>query len=166
MGVHVIERQIGCPKSSELGSDLRLELATHSRDEEESDPGSRHVGVEACAADEIGYFALRQHRPAIHQDQVQADAKAGQTAGAGHRIGRGLPRDHQTSGGQDAVSMGFFDCLVDRRIEAEIIGTDDQALQLAISRPRRNWKNSTPSRSRRRIICGLFTISATSEAIF
>ena len=33
-------------------------------------------------------------------------------------------------------------------------------------RSRRNWKNSTPSRSRRFIICGLRTISPTIEAIF
>jgi hypothetical protein len=138
MGIHVIQGQTGCLKGRELCSDFRFELATHSRNEEEPDPGSSHVGVEPCAADEIGYFALRQQRAAVHQDQVQADAKPGQTVGAVHRIGRGLPRNHQTGGGQDAVSMGFFDCLVDRRIETEIIGTDDQALQLAISRLRKN----------------------------
>ena len=33
-------------------------------------------------------------------------------------------------------------------------------------RSRRNWKNSTPSRSRRFIICGLRTISPTMDAIF
>ena len=31
---------------------------------------------------------------------------------------------------------------------------------------RRNWKNSTPSRSRRFIISGLAIISATMDAIF
>ena len=36
----------------------------------------------------------------------------------------------------------------------------------ALCRSRRNWKNSTPSRSRRFIICGLRTISPTMEAIF
>ena len=35
--------------------------------------------------------------------------------------------------------------------------------QLAICRSRRNWKNSTPSRRRRFIICGLRTISPTIE---
>ena len=35
-----------------------------------------------------------------------------------------------------------------------------------LCRSRRNWKNSTPSRSRRFIICGLRTISPTIEAIF
>ncbi len=36
----------------------------------------------------------------------------------------------------------------------------------ALCRSRRNWKNSTPSRSRRFIICGLITISPTMDAIF
>jgi hypothetical protein len=43
---------------------------------------------------------------------------------------------------------------------------DGEWLQPAISRLRRNWKNSTPSRSRRFIISGLRIISPTSEAIF
>ncbi len=36
----------------------------------------------------------------------------------------------------------------------------------AACRSLRNWKNSTPSRRRRFIICGLRTISPTMEAIF
>ncbi len=36
----------------------------------------------------------------------------------------------------------------------------------SLCRSRRNWKNSTPSRSRRFIICGLRTISPTMAAIF
>ena len=35
-----------------------------------------------------------------------------------------------------------------------------------LCRSRRNWKNSTPSRNRRFIICGLRTISPTIDAIF
>ena len=65
--------------------------------------------------------------------------------------------------------MGLLDRLVDRDIATEIIGGDDQPprrqSQLAISRSRRNWKNSMPSRSRRRIISGLLSISPSSEAI-
>ena len=62
--------------------------------------------------------------------------------------------------------MRLFDGLVDSRVEPEIVRADDQPSQLAISRLRKNWKNSTPSRRRRRSICGLLTISATSAAIF
>ena len=96
---------------------------------------------------------------------------------------------------EDAVAVRSLDRLVDGDVAPEIVGADDQpprvafvsrdsrtnvaesrqtgsrsqpsrVRQPAISRWRRNWKNSTPSRSRRRIICGLRIISATSEAIF
>ena len=97
---------------------------------------------------------------------MQTDAKFGQSAGTRHRIGGSICPDHQARGGEDSVPMRLFDRLVDCRVEPEIVGADDQSPQLVISRPRRNWKNSTPSRRRRRSICGLLTISATSEAIF
>ena len=81
-------------------------------------------------------------------------------------------------GRQDAVAVRLLDRLVDRDVAPEIVGADDQPARIArervpepirghrshaamsrsqpaISRWRRNWKNSTPSRSRRRIICGL-----------
>ena len=97
---------------------------------------------------------------------MQTDAKFGQPAGPRHRIGGGTSADHQARSGEDPMPVRLFDRLVDRRVEPEIVGADDQSLQLVISRPRKNWKNSTPSRRRRRIMCGLLIISATSEAIF
>ena len=96
---------------------------------------------------------------------MQTDAKLGQPAGTRHRIGGSIPPDHQARGGEDPVPMRSFDRLVDCRVEPEIVGADDQLPQLVISRLRKNWKNSTPSRRRRRIICGLFTISPTMAAI-
>jgi hypothetical protein len=66
--------------------------------------------------------------------------------------------------------MGALNAFVDRLGQAEIVGGDDQAFRryryAALCRSRRNWKNSTPSRRRRFIICGLRTISPTIEAIF
>jgi hypothetical protein len=60
-----------------------------------------------------------------------------------------------------------LDGSVDRLTETEIVGRDDQSIQCASSRrSRKKEKNSTPSRSRRIIICGLRTISAMIEAIF
>jgi hypothetical protein len=97
---------------------------------------------------------------------MQTNAKLGQSAGTRYRIGGSNSPDHQARSGEDPVSMRLLDRLVDCRVEPEIVGADDQLPQLVISRLRKNWKNSTPSRSRRRIICGLFSISATSEAIF
>ena len=95
-------------------------------------------------------------RPTRRSGNRRARATASAAAGA---------RDHQAGGRQNAVPVRLLDRLVDGGIEPEIVGADDQAPQLAISRLRRNWKNSTPSRSRRRIISGLLIISATSEAI-
>ena len=97
---------------------------------------------------------------------MQTDAKLGQPAGTRHRIGGSISPTIRLAVERIPCRCACFDRLVDRRVEPEIVGADDQSPQLVISRLRRNWKNSTPSRSRRRIICGLFTISATSEAIF
>ena len=50
--------------------------------------------------------------------------------------------------------------------QAKIVCRDDQSLQAATSRWRKNLKNSIPSRNRRFIISGLRIISPTIEAIF
>ena len=98
---------------------------------------------------------------------MQPDAQARHAPRARHCVGRGGRADHQAGGAQNAVPMGLLDGLVHFGREAEIIGRDDQPLQtIASSRWRRNWKNSTPSRSRRFIISGLRIISPTMEAIF
>jgi len=101
----------------------------------------------------------------IDEHHMQADPQVRQATGTGYRVSRGGRADHQARSRQNAVLVGLLDSFVDGGVEPEIVGADDQAPQLAISRLRRNWKNSTPSRSRRRIICGLLIISATSEAI-
>ena len=98
---------------------------------------------------------------------MQAGAKLRQPPGAAHSVGRRRPRHHQACRGQNAVAMRDLDGLVDLKGEAEIVGRDDQTPQSAASRRSfRNWKNSTPSRSRRFIICGERTISLTMAAIF
>ena len=93
--------------------------------------------------------------------------------GARHRIRRGGGANHQARRRENTLPVRLLDRVVDRWVEAEIVGADDKALcrgrrlpQPGISRCRRNWKNSTPSRSRRRIISGLRIISPNSEAIF
>jgi len=83
-----------------------------------------------------------------------------------HGIGGRACSDHQAGRGENSISMRPLDRFVDLGREPEIVGGDDQRLQCAISRrSRRKWKNSTPSRSRRFIICGLAAISATIDAI-
>ena len=165
--VHVVERQTGCAERCELRSDLHRELPADAREDGKSKAGAGHVAVElAILAGEQRNLHPGKHGMPVGQVQVQTDPQVGQSMGAGDRIGRRGAPDHQARGRQDAAAMRLFDGLVDRRVKAEIVGADDQPPQPAISRLRRNWKNSTPSRRRRRIICGLLTISATSAAIF
>ena len=90
-----------------------------------------------------------------------------QAARTRDRVGGSRPAHHEARAGEDAVAAGPLDGFVDGGIEAEIVGADDEPAQAqcAASRSRKNWKNSTPSRSRRTIISGLRTISPTIEAI-
>ena len=167
VSVDVVEREAGCAKRCELRSDLGRELAANARKGEKLKAGASQVPVELpVVAEQLWDLHLGQNGAPLGQVQVQADPEFGQTMGAGYRIGRRLASHHQARGRQDPVPVRLFDSLVDQRAEAKIVGADDQSPQLAISRLRRNWKNSTPSRRRRRSICGLLTISATSEAIF
>jgi hypothetical protein len=166
VGVHMVERQTGCSERCELRPDLALQLTANCREDKKSDAGAGYVPVElAVLADELRDLCRMQNGMSIGQVQMQADMKLGQMMGAGNRIGRRRAPNHQARGRQDPMPMRFFDGLVDSRVETKIVGANDQPPQLAISRLRRNWKNSTPSRRRRRSICGLLTISATSEAI-
>jgi hypothetical protein len=62
--------------------------------------------------------------------------------------------------------VGDLDGVVDLFGKAEVVRRDDQAVQCASSLCwRRKAKNSTPSRKRRFIICGLRIISPTIAAI-
>jgi len=167
VGVHVVERQTGRAERRKLRSNFARELPANAPKHKKSEAGAGHVPIKlAIFADELRDLCLGEHGMPVCQVQMQTDTKLRQTMCAGHRIGRRLAPDHQARGRQDPVPMRFFDGLVDARVQAEIVRTDDEPPQLAISRLRRNWKNSTPSRRRRRSICGLLTISATSEAIF
>ena len=167
VGVDVVERKPGGLISPELRLDFGRELFAMPGTEEEADAGLRHVVVKPAAGiHQIGNPLRRQNRAAIHQDEMQADTKSWQLLGPGDGIAGGRRPDHQAGRRQNAVPVCLLDGEIDFRRSAEIVGGDDQRLQLAILRRSfRNWKNSTPSRSRRFIIWGLFTISPTIEAI-
>jgi len=62
----------------------------------------------------------------------------GHPTGARHGVSRGEAADHKTRGRQNAAPVRFLDSFVDGGVEPEIVGADDQASQLAISRLRRN----------------------------
>ena len=167
MGVDMVEGKARCREGGELRLDLGFELTAHLGAEEEVDAGPNHVlAEEALGVDEIRHPLGRQHGAAFHQHQMKADAQARHMPGPRHRVGRGGLCRHQARRRQDAVAKRLLDGLVDLGRQPEIIGRNDEMLQLASSlRSLRKWKNSTPSRRRRFIICGLRTISPTMEAI-
>jgi hypothetical protein len=97
---------------------------------------------------------------------MKTNAQRGQSLRAFDGIIDGDAAHHQARCRQNPARMRKLDRFVDLRRQPEIVGRDDQRLQCAVSRrSRRNWKNSMPSRNRRRIISGLRTISPTIEAI-
>jgi hypothetical protein len=166
VSVHMVEPQAGRMKRLELRADLHRELTANPGQSKKSNAGAAHVRIEpAVPAHQTGDFGARKARMPIDEYQMQADPQIRQAAGPRHGVSRGGGADHQARGRQNAAPVRFLDSFVDGGIEPEIVCADDQAFQLAISRLRRNWKNSTPSRSRRRIISGLLSISATREAI-
>jgi hypothetical protein len=153
-------------KRLELRADLHRELTANPGQSKKPNAGAAHIRIEtAVPAHQTGDFGTRERRMPVDDHQMQADPQVRQATGTGYRVGDGGGADHQARGRQNAVPVGLRDSFVDGGVQPEIVGADDQAPQFAISRLRRNWKNSTPSRSRRRIISGLLIISATSEAI-
>ena len=98
---------------------------------------------------------------------MQPDAQVRQPPRPLDRVGSCGATDHEACRAQNTAPVRFLDGGIDRFAEAEVVRRDYQPVQCAISRrSRRKEKNSTPSRSRRIIICGLRTISPMIEAIF
>ena len=103
----------------------------------------------------------------LDQHDVKADPELRQPPRPHDRVAHGRASHHQARCGENSVAMRDFDSFVDLFGEAKVVSRDDQSLQSAASRRSlRNWKNSTPSRSLRFIICGERTISLTIAAIF
>jgi hypothetical protein len=100
---------------------------------------------------------------------VEPDRERRHGPRSAYGVGGAGARDHQARRRENPRAMRDLDRLIDLVREAEIVRCDDQAVgaQCAGSLwARRKAKNSTPSRSRRFIICGLLIISPTIEAIF
>jgi hypothetical protein len=135
----MVEAEARCAKRLELRTNFPRQPAADPRQEEEPQAGAHQVAVEfAVTADEPGNLSGREHRAPVDQDEMQPDPQLRQAAGARHRVGRGRAADHQARRRQDAAPMRLLDRLVDRNVEPEIVGADDQAPQPAISRRRRN----------------------------
>ena len=173
--VDVIKRKAGGTKGRKLRADLQRQLAPPHPAADNVQSMTRCFGGEAAVAvDEARMKRTGERRRPLDEHDVQPNAQAGKAPRAPDGVGRRRRRDHQACRGQDADAVGPLHRLVDLEAETEIVGRDDEAFCLtrrhaafetAARRSRRNWKNSMPSRSRRRIISGLRTISATMAAI-
>lgn len=139
MGVDVIERETGRAKGRELRPDLARQGAANRGQKKEPEAGPEE-GVVECAvlAKEPFDFLPRRNRRALDENEMKADLEARHAPRPSHRIGGRRGADHQARGGENSVTMRFFDGLVDRLVETEIIRREDEALQLAISRLLRN----------------------------
>ena len=124
--IQMIERETQRREGGELRADFRGQLRAHARAVQKiaSPPG--HVVVEAVVVvDQVRNLLPRQHRAAIAQRQVQADAQLGQRAGASRGILHCRSADHEAGGGEDPGPMRRLDGLIDGRMQPEIIGGDD-----------------------------------------
>ena len=100
-----------------------------SRQAEKANAGARHVAVErAVSADQARDRRRRRHRASVDQHEMQPDMQAGKPARPHHRVRRRRRADHQARGRQNTVPVRLLDRRVDRRVEPEIVGADDQAL--------------------------------------
>jgi hypothetical protein len=166
MRIDVIERQSGRRERSELRLDFGGELPARRGPEKEGSSGRCEVPVQVTVGvDEVGDRSRRQQRMAVDEHEMQPDAQRRKAARPRDCICCRGAAHHEACRGEDALCMRELDGRVDFGCDAEIVGRDDEALQCAARRSRRKWKNSIPSRRRRFIICGLFTISPTIDAI-
>ncbi len=168
MDIDVIQRQPGCAKSGELRFNFSAHLTPGGAADREVEAEARKVRAQSPGAiDEIGNLRRRQSGPSVGQSKMKSDAQARHRSSAPHRVLDRAARRHQTGRGEDSLLVRDLDRLVHFARQAEIVRCDDETAQCAkLLRSRRNEKNSTPSRSRRRSISGLFAISATIAAIF
>jgi hypothetical protein len=158
VGIDVVESEPGRAERLELCANLRGELAAHGWHERVAHPCA-HESVWHLAGiiAEIRQLDPWQHRATSRHHQMQAYRQLRQTFGALDGVGGGRRADHQARGGEHAIAVRSLDALVDGAGQAEVVTGEDDAVQgarivacrvqAAFSRPRRNLKNSTPSRS-------------------
>ena len=166
--IDVVERQPRRPKGFKLGGDFRTDLPPHGRVHGAADAQAyERVGQTPGGVEESRNLRRRQDRIAVDQHNVEPDTQARQRPRAVDGVGCCRSADHQARRAENAAPVRLFDRGVDRFAEPEIVRRNRQPIQWADSRrSRRNEKNSSPSRNRRRITSGLRIISVAMAAIF
>src|ERR1700733_2169877 len=168
MRIDVIERQSGGAVGVELRGDFGADLPPDTRSNDAADAVADEIVAQTPRGTvERWNLRARGERIVIDQNDVKPDAQPRQFTRASDGVGRGRSADHETCGAENAAPVRLFDRGIDRFAEPEIVRRYRQPIQCADSRrSRRNEKNSSPSRRRRRIISGLRTISEAIAAIF
>src|SRR5262245_25211942 len=113
---------------------------------------------------QAGNGARRQRGGAANQSDVQAHAQPRILQRQINGFVRGLARDHQAGGGEDAFAMRPDDGLIDGMRAAEVVGVDDEPagrahvelwimLLMVVLKPPSSWAirtRSERSKSKRR----------------
>ena len=113
--------------SFELAPDLlqqRAAALAFERGENEPVGGELEIAV---GVDQIGNRFARRHRLAERQRQMNADRQRLRAHIVAHRLVQIRRRHQHRAGGQNAVAIGRQDSGIDARMNAEIVGVDDQS---------------------------------------
>ena len=166
--VDVIERQAGRAKGAELRLDFRPHLRPRrcAHREFQSEPGKVRAQTPS-PVHQMRDLPGRQDRRRVGQREMKADPQARQPSRPARPRLRHEPPRPSGSPPRGCPRASDFDRLVHLARKAEIVGGDDETIQVGSPlRSRRNDMNSTPSRSLRPSISRLRAISETIEAIF
>jgi hypothetical protein len=134
----MVEHETGRAEGFELGADFTGELASDGGAQCHLQRGAAEIAIEGAVGADEALPRLGRKRLPVDEHEMQPHGEARQPPRPGYGIGRGRRPDHQARRRQNAATMRFFDGCIDGGVETEIVRTDDQTLQLAISRRRMN----------------------------
>src|SRR5436309_9224444 len=127
VGVDMIQGKPGLHERLELRANLRLQLPPHAGPKEKVQTGTDKTARKLSpAVHEIGDLARGKDRASFDQHEMEPHLQRGEPPGPFHRICHRPGSDHQAGGGQDASAMRFFDRLVYRNGETEVVAGDDK----------------------------------------
>ena len=126
VAVYVGKRQAGGGEALELGGQLPTEFLPPTAAEQcIAKAGADGVaGKLAFGIDQMRDIGRRQRRPAVGQDDVEADGQAGQAVGQGDRLREGVAGDHEADAGEQAAAVGPLDGAIDLGGSAEVVGPE------------------------------------------
>src|SRR5438105_1636790 len=161
--IHVIQQKARLLKDQKLRANLCRQLPPHARPKEKVQTGADKTGRKLTpAVHQIGDLARWQDRTSFDQHEMEPYLQRRQSLGPLDCISCRCPTNHETGGGENSASMGFFYGFVYRDGETEVVTGDDELshkfLSRATMRPSRVRTNSLS----RQIVVG-FIKAASKE---